>query len=69
MRIATPLRSERKCLDTANDLAGQVDLIVLAQYSLAPALPALVEDVAVPVLSPPHLAASTLAKQLGGTSQ
>ena len=45
----------------ATELGERVDLIVLAQYSLAPALEAVTDASPVPVLSPPHLAASTLA--------
>jgi hypothetical protein len=47
------------------DMAESVDLIVLAQYSLAPSLPALAKAVTVPVLSPPHPAAAALARTLG----
>jgi len=45
--------------------AADVDLIVLAQYSLAPALSGVAAAVDVPVLSPPHLAAASLARRLG----
>jgi hypothetical protein len=48
----------------AQELAAEVDLIVLAQYSLAPTLAAVAAATAVPVLSPPHLAASTLRDRL-----
>ena len=47
---------------TAEALGAEVDLIVLAQYSLAPTLDAVQAVSPVPVLSPPHLAASTLAR-------
>jgi hypothetical protein len=49
----------------AVDVATDVDLIVLAQYSLAPALPGVAAAVGVPVLSAPHLAAASLARRLG----
>jgi aspartate/glutamate racemase len=48
----------------AEQLALEVDLIVIAQYSLAPTLDAIAARVSIPVLSPPHLAASTLRDQL-----
>jgi hypothetical protein len=50
--------------EAAQELAAEVDLIVLAQYSLAPTLAAVAAATAVPVLSPPHLAASTLRDRL-----
>jgi hypothetical protein len=46
-------------------LADDVDVLVLAQYSLAPALDRVADAVQVPVLSAPHLAAATLARSLG----
>ena len=52
----------------AVDVADGVDVIVLAQYSLAPALLGIAGAVRLPVLSAPHLAAATLAKTLGGGS-
>ena len=48
----------------AQAIAPDVDLVVIAQYSLAPTLPAIQAAVSVPVLSPPHLAASTLRDKL-----
>ena len=54
---------------TAQTLGQSVELIVLAQYSLAPTLDVVQVVSPVPVLSPPHLAASTLAKILGGGPQ
>jgi hypothetical protein len=47
---------------------ADVDLIVIAQYSLAPSLDAVAAVSPVPVLSPPHLAASTLRERLGRRS-
>jgi hypothetical protein len=57
---------EHVLLEEARKLASQVDVIMLAQYSLAPALPALEVALDVPVLSAPHLAATTLAQRLNG---
>lgn len=51
--------------DEAVELAASVDVIVLAQYSLAPALLGIAAAVRLPVLSAPHLAAATLARNLG----
>jgi hypothetical protein len=48
----------------AEQLAHEVDLILIAQYSLAPTLDAVAARVSIPVLSPPHLAASTLRDKL-----
>jgi hypothetical protein len=45
-------------------VAGQVDLIVLANFSLAPTTAATAAAVSVPVLSPPQLAADVLRAQL-----
>lgn len=50
------------------ELATEVDLIVLAQYSLAPTLVAVAAASPVPVLSPPHLAASSLRDRLVGSA-
>lgn len=51
--------------DAAARVADHADVIVLAQYSLAPAVGALGAAVDVPVLSGPHLAAAALAASLG----
>ena len=51
--------------DAAAAVAVSADVIVLAQYSLAPALAAVAGSVDLPVLSAPHLAAASLAQQLG----
>jgi len=53
-------------VSAAQDLAKEVDLVLIAQYSLAPTLDAVAAAVSVPVLSPPHLAASTLRAKLSG---
>lgn len=45
-------------------VAESADIIVLAQYSLAPALAGIAAAVDVPVLSAPHLAAGSLAGRL-----
>lgn len=45
--------------------AESADVIVLAQYSLAPAMSGIAAAVEVPVLSAPHLAAGALAGRLG----
>jgi hypothetical protein len=45
-------------------LAGEVDLFLLGQYSLTPALDELQAAVKVPVWSPPHVAADVLARRL-----
>ena len=55
---------EELMVATAQDLAQEVDLVLIAQYSLAPTLEAVAAAVPVPVLSPPHLAASTLRAKL-----
>jgi len=55
---------EELMIANAQELAREVDLILIAQYSLAPTLDAVAAAVAVPVLSPPHLAASTLRAEL-----
>ena len=49
----------------AVDVSGSVDVVVLAQYSLAPALLGIAGAVHLPVLSAPHLAAASLSRQLG----
>ena len=49
----------------AKQIASHADAIVLAQYSLAPAYPALQAALDIPVLSPPHLAAAALKELLG----
>jgi len=46
---------------------GDVDVIVLAQYSLSPAAASVAERVSAPVLSGPHLAASRLGTELEGS--
>ncbi|MDH2416098.1 hypothetical protein [Nocardioides sp. CER19] len=43
-----------------------VDVVMLAQYSLSPVAAAVSEQLGVPVLSGPHLAASKLARELAG---
>jgi hypothetical protein len=43
---------------------GEIGLFVIAQYSLSPAQPALEENLGVPVLSPPVLAARDLRRRL-----
>jgi Asp/Glu/Hydantoin racemase len=58
-----PLLEERM-VAAAQDLAREVDMVLIAQYSLAPTLAAVAAAVSVPVLSPPHLAASTLRATL-----
>ena len=55
---------ERLAADQARRIAPSVDLIVLGQFSLTPALRAAQAAVSVPVLSPPHLAAGVLREQL-----
>ena len=55
---------ERLVADQARRVAPSVDLIVLGQFSLTPALRAAQAAVSVPVLSPPHLAAGVLREQL-----
>jgi len=49
----------------AADAGADFDLIVIAQYSLTPSLDAMAAASSLPVLSPPHLAASTLRGLLG----
>ena len=51
--------------DALRALGDDVDVVVLAQYSLTPVFADLRELTATPVLSGPHLAASTLAERLG----
>ena len=48
----------------AKPLAGEVDLFLLGQYSLTPALDELQAALEVPVWSPPHVAADVLARRL-----
>jgi hypothetical protein len=48
----------------ARSLEPDADLIVLGQFSISPAQPAVAAAVAVPVLSPPHLAAEVLRARL-----
>jgi hypothetical protein len=60
---------DRLIVAAALEMAGDVDLLVLAQYSLAPSLDAVQAAVKIPVLSPPHLAASTLAESLSGAAR
>lgn len=55
----------RLLTQAAANLEGSTDVIVLAQYSLAPALLSIAGAVGLPVLSAPHLAAAALARQLG----
>ena len=49
----------------AEPLAGQVDLVLLGQYSLTGAQPQLEAALGVPVWSPPHVAAELLRRRLG----
>ena len=55
---------EQLVADQARRVAPSVDLIVLGQFSLTPALRAAQAAVSVPVLSPPHLAAGVLRERL-----
>ncbi|MBN6038251.1 hypothetical protein [Amycolatopsis sp. 195334CR] len=55
-------RAARLVAETA---ARDVDLVLLGQFSLAPARDAAQERLAVPLLSPPHLAANALRSALG----
>jgi Asp/Glu/hydantoin racemase len=48
----------------AEPLAGEVDLFLLGQYSLTPALDELQAALQIPVWSPPHVAADVLARRL-----
>jgi len=59
-----PERLERLMVEAALELGRQVDLLVLAQYSLAPTRAGIAAVSAVPVLSAPQLAASRLAELL-----
>lgn len=58
---------EERMVTAARTLAQDVDLVVIAQYSLSPTLRAVSAAVDVPVLSPPHLAATTLRESLEAT--
>jgi hypothetical protein len=51
----------------AEPLTGEVDLLLLGQYSLTPALDELQAALKVPVWSPPHVAADVLARRLRPT--
>lgn len=55
----------RLLIDAAVDIEDSADVVVLAQYSLAPAVRAIAGRVRRPVLSAPHLAAASLARELG----
>jgi len=57
-------RLGRVLADAARAL-DDTDVVVLAQYSLAPVVAQVADAVGVPVLSGPHLAAATLAALLG----
>jgi Asp/Glu/hydantoin racemase len=57
-------RFDRLVVDAARAVEADADLIVLGQFSLAPATPAVAAAVGVPVLSPPHLAADVLRARL-----
>jgi Asp/Glu/hydantoin racemase len=61
---ADPARLERLVADTARRVAPDADVIVLGQFSIAPAQAAAQAAVSVPVLSPPHLAADLLRRRL-----
>jgi Asp/Glu/hydantoin racemase len=54
--------------DALRALGDDVDVVVLAQYSLTPVVAELRALTGVPVLSGPHLAAVTLSRRLGGVS-
>jgi hypothetical protein len=62
-------RLAERMVSAAASMAETVDVIVIAQYSLAPTLPAVQASVPVPVLSPPHLAAARLRELLRGSAQ
>jgi hypothetical protein len=51
-------------VDAARRVTTDSDIIVLGQFSLSPARPAVAAAVSVPVLSPPHLAADVLRARL-----
>lgn len=51
-------------VDACRGFDGQVDAVLLAQYSLAPARDALAADLGVPVYSGPHSAARAIRKKL-----
>lgn len=63
---ADPARLERLVADHARRVAPDADVIVLGQFSIAPALAAAQAAVPVPVFSPPHLAADLLRRQTAG---
>ena len=50
--------------DEARRVAPTSDLVVLGQFSISPALPAVAAAVSVPVLSPTHLAADVLRSRI-----
>jgi hypothetical protein len=62
-------RLARVLAEGAASLADDVDVVVLAQYSLAPVAAAVADAVRRPVLSGPHLAADVLASRLGETDK
>jgi Asp/Glu/hydantoin racemase len=55
---------EQLVVDEARWLEPDADVIVLGQFSISPAQPAVTAAVSVPVLSPPHLAADVLRTRL-----
>jgi hypothetical protein len=59
-----PLLEER-LLRAAREAEQSADVIVLGQFSITPAAPAVAAALSVPVLSPPHLAADVLRSRLG----
>ena len=59
---------DRLVVDNARSVEADADVIVLGQFSLSPAQPAVAAAVSLPVLSPPHLAADVLRARLAGTT-
>jgi aspartate/glutamate racemase len=57
-------RLGRLVADEARRLGSDADVVVLCQFSISPALPAVQAAVTVPVLSPTHLAADVLRSRL-----
>jgi Asp/Glu/hydantoin racemase len=57
-------RFDHLVVDAARAVEADADVLVLGQFSLAPAQPAVAAAVTVPVLSPPHLAADVLRGRL-----
>jgi Asp/Glu/hydantoin racemase len=62
-------RRQETLQEAARELAPRVDVLALAQYSLAPLRAAVAEAVEVPVLSPPHLAAQRVVTLLPDTGE